>query len=70
MKDRLRDLLFDADAQVYFSAGLMAVAIILWPISQLTFARKEPPTVLGLSWLALIFAAYAALVAALGNKSK
>jgi hypothetical protein len=27
----------------------------LWPISQFTWARDEPPTVLALSWLALIF---------------
>lgn len=33
---------------------LMVVAIILWPVTQFTVAKGEPPFVLGLSWLAII----------------
>lgn len=31
--------------------------LILWPVSQFTFARHEPPTILGLSWGAMILTA-------------
>jgi ribose/xylose/arabinose/galactoside ABC-type transport system permease subunit len=33
---------------------LLVGATIGWPVSALTFARGEPPFVLGLSWLAVI----------------
>ncbi len=33
------------------------LAIIGWPVSQLTVARSEPPFILALSWLAMIQAA-------------
>jgi hypothetical protein len=33
---------------------LLIGALIGWPVSALTFAREEPPVVLGLSWLAII----------------
>lgn len=33
---------------------LLIGALIGWPVSALTFARGEPPVVLGLSWLAII----------------
>lgn len=32
---------------------LLVGSVIGWPLSVLTFAKSEPPTVLGLSWLAL-----------------
>jgi hypothetical protein len=32
---------------------LLVGSVVGWPLSQLTFAKHEPPTVLGLSWLAL-----------------
>lgn len=36
---------------------LLGLSIVGWPISALTFAREEPPTVLGLSWLAITLTA-------------
>jgi hypothetical protein len=36
---------------------LLVGSLILWPISQLTFARREPPVTLGLSWLAITLVA-------------
>jgi hypothetical protein len=33
---------------------LLIGSIIGWPLSSLTWARGEPPFVLGLSWLAII----------------
>lgn len=36
---------------------LLIGSIIGWPVSALTFARDEPPSVLGLSWLAIIIGA-------------
>lgn len=32
-------------------------SIVLWPITQLTVAKHEPPFTLGLSWLAIILTA-------------
>lgn len=31
--------------------------LVLWPVSQFTFASHEPPTILGLSWGAMILTA-------------
>lgn len=39
--------------RVRFAAILLAVSLLGWPMSALTFARGEPATVLGLSWLAI-----------------
>lgn len=36
---------------------LLAVAVVGWPVSALTFAKGEPPVVLGLSWLAIAITA-------------
>ncbi len=36
---------------------LLAGSIVGWPVSALTWARDEPPFVLGLSWLAIILTA-------------
>lgn len=33
---------------------LLVASLIGWPLSALTWARGEPPFVLGLSWLAII----------------
>lgn len=33
---------------------LLAGSIVGWPLSALTFAKDEPPAVLGLSWMAII----------------
>lgn len=32
---------------------VLVLSILGWPISAFTFASNEPPTVLGLSWLAI-----------------
>ncbi len=37
---------------------LLVGAVIGWPVSQLTFAKDEPPFVLALSWLAIILTAW------------
>lgn len=37
---------------------LLAGSCIGWPLSTLTWARDEPPFVLGLSWLAIILTAW------------
>jgi hypothetical protein len=35
-------------------AGLMFLTtLVAWPVSMLTFAKNEPPSILSLSWLAL-----------------
>jgi hypothetical protein len=39
------------------AAIVLLLSIIGWPVSALTFARNEPPTVLGLSWLAITLTA-------------
>lgn len=40
--------------RVIVSLVLLIVSIIGWPLSALTWAKDEPPFVLGLSWLAII----------------
>lgn len=39
--------------RVKFAALLLLISLIGWPVSSVTFAKNEPPTVLGLSWLAI-----------------
>lgn len=36
---------------------LLVLSLFGWPLSAITFARHEPPTVLGLSWLAVTLTA-------------
>lgn len=36
---------------------LLVGALIGWPVSMLTLARREPPFVLSLSWLAIVIEA-------------
>lgn len=36
---------------------LLIIAVIGWPLSQLTIAKDEPPFILGLSWMAIILTA-------------
>ena len=47
---------------------LLAGSVVGWPLSALTFAREEPLTVLGLSWLALTLNAAGILVTAQAQK--
>lgn len=39
--------------RVKFALWLLVTSIVGWPLSAVTFARHEPPTVLGLSWFAI-----------------
>lgn len=32
---------------------LLGLSIVGWPVSAMTFAKSEPPTVLGLSWIGI-----------------
>lgn len=52
--------------RLWVAAGwvLSVAVVVLWPVSMLTFARHEPPTVLSLSWCALLLAALGILVTA------
>ena len=50
--------------RVKFAVLLLVVSALGWPLSALTFARDEPPTVLGLSWLAITFTALDVLMTA------
>lgn len=43
--------------RVRLAVFLLVVSIIGWPLSAVTFARDEPRTVLGLSWLAITLTA-------------
>lgn len=43
--------------QVKFALVLLTVSVLGWPLSALTFARHEPATVLGLSWMAITITA-------------
>lgn len=36
---------------------ILIVSIVGWPVSQFTVARHEPPFILALSWLAMIYTA-------------
>jgi hypothetical protein len=43
-------------------------SLIGWPVSAFTVAKGEPPILLAISWLALTFGGYGALVAAIADK--
>lgn len=43
--------------QLVLAWTLLAGSLIGWPLSALTFAKGEPVTVLGLSWLAITITA-------------
>ena len=43
--------------RVKLAWGLLALSLIGWPVSALTFAQGEPQVVLGLSWLAITLTA-------------
>lgn len=51
--ERIRKWWRSRAAQVKFALCLLVASIIGWPVSAVTFARNEPATVLGLSWLAI-----------------
>lgn len=43
--------------RLVFAWVLIAVSVLGWPVSALTFAASEPPTLLGLSWLSPVITA-------------
>lgn len=43
--------------EVWLAWTLLVVSLVGWPVSALTFAREEPPVVLGLSWFAITLTA-------------
>lgn len=47
----------DPRVRLTFAWALLALCVVGWPLSMVTFARGEPPTVLCLSWAAMIIAA-------------
>ena len=49
---------------IWANAIMLVLACIGWPLSQLTFARHEPPFILGLSWLAIIMSCWGNLLTA------
>jgi hypothetical protein len=60
--------LFSPKTEVIFSSIFLVSSLILWPISAFTFAKEEPPAILSLSWGALVYSAYTALIAAQARK--
>jgi hypothetical protein len=59
----------DPEARRIAAAWLLLGCLIGWPVSQLTWARHEPPTVLALSWAAMILAAVGILATADARKA-
>lgn len=53
-----------AAMQLRLAWSMMIASVIGWPTSILWWATSEPPAVLSLSWLALIYAAVTAIFAA------
>jgi hypothetical protein len=43
--------------EVHFAWTLLVVSLCGWPVSAMTWAKDEPATVLGLSWLAITLTA-------------
>lgn len=60
--------LLSPKAQVRTAWLFIIFSIVGWPISALTVARAEPPVILAISWLALLFSGYSSLVAARADK--
>lgn len=56
-------------AELILSLVLFITSLVGWPISMLTWARNVPdPTTLSLSWLALVYAAFTAVLVSLRNR--
>lgn len=49
---------------IWLNAVILVLCLLGWPLSQLTFARHEPPFILGLSWMALILSSWGNLLTA------
>lgn len=47
---------------VWISRVVLVASVLGWPISAVTFAKDEPPAILGLSWFAIIYTAFGVLV--------
>lgn len=56
-------------AELITSVVLFGTSLVGWPLSMLTWAKNVPdPTTLSLSWLALVYAAFTAVLVSLRNK--
>ena len=60
--------LLDPRIQEWVSWFIIISSIIGWPVSAMTVAKNEPFVILSISWLALIYSGYSALVAAQADK--
>lgn len=60
-------VLKSARFQLYLNCALLLTAVVLWPISAITWAHGEPQFVLGLSWLALILTSWGNIISSLVN---
>lgn len=56
------------NGQVYFSTFIILSSLIGWPVSAVTIAKDEPFVILSISWLALIYSGYSALVSSQADK--
>lgn len=45
-------------ARLYLAWALLALSLLGWPLSALTFANSEPQTTLALSWIAITITAW------------
>lgn len=66
--DSYMDKLLKPKYQIWMSWFIIISSIIGWPLSALTVAKDEPLVILSISWLALIYSGYSALVAAQADK--
>jgi hypothetical protein len=57
VEDTLTDWIRDPRHRLRLAWGLLVCSLIGWPLSALTFAKDEPPFILGLSWLAITVSA-------------
>jgi fatty acid desaturase len=51
----VKKFLKDPKTRVRIAWVTLIVALVNWPLSQFTWASAEPPNILALSWLAIIF---------------
>lgn len=56
------------NGQVYISTFIIISSVIGWPVTAMTIAKDEPFIILSISWLALIYAGYSALVSSQADK--
>lgn len=65
---KLSKKILTPEAQEFTSWLIIISSAIGWPLSALTVAKDEPFIILSISWLALIYSGYSALVASQADK--